>query len=201
MRINVPQFKRRRLIYGVGINDYPASTKVDGVEIKEYRVWKDMLKRCYSENYKSKEPSYLNTVCDVRWLHFSRFLEDVKDVPFSFENGYHLDKDVLGGGSMYSKDTICFIPSELNSLLSGFTRRNRNKPLCVRKWSENSYTAIVSMQKKQVNLGCYKTPEEAFNAVKKHKESYIKEVAEKWKGKIDDKVYQALLEWKIEITD
>lgn len=28
MRINVPQFKRRRLIYGVGVNDYPASTKV-----------------------------------------------------------------------------------------------------------------------------------------------------------------------------
>lgn len=33
------------------------------------------------------------------------------------------------------------------------------------------------------------------------KECHIKSLAEKWKGKIDDKVYQALLEWKIEITD
>ena len=201
MRINVPQFKRRRLIYGVGVNDYPASTKVDGVEIKEYRVWKDMLKRCHSEKYKSKEPSYIGTSCDPDWLHFSKFLKDVKDVPFAFESGYHLDKDVLGDGKYYSKETVCFIPSELNTLLSSFTRRNKNKPLCVRKWSENSYSAIVSIKKKQVTLGCYKTPEEAFRVVKEHKEVYIKEMAEKWKDKIDDKVYQSLLQWKIEIDD
>ena len=47
----------------------------------------------------------------------------------------------------------------------------------------------------------FKTSEEAFQAYKTAKEAYIKEVAERWKGKIDDKVYQALLEWKIEITD
>ena len=33
------------------------------------------------------------------------------------------------------------------------------------------------------------------------KERYIKEVADKWKGIIDDKVYNALYNYKVEITD
>jgi hypothetical protein len=35
----------------------------------------------------------------------------------------------------------------------------------------------------------------------KAKESYIKEIADKWKYKIADKVYQALYNYKVEITD
>ena len=33
------------------------------------------------------------------------------------------------------------------------------------------------------------------------KEAYIKEVAEKYKGQIDHRVYESLMNWKIEITD
>ena len=43
--------------------------------------------------------------------------------------------------------------------------------------------------------------EEAFQAYKEAKSAYVGGVAEKGKGKIDDKVYQALLNWNIEITD
>lgn len=50
-------------------------------------------------------------------------------------------------------------------------------------------------------MGYSNTEYEAFILYKIAKECNIREIAEKWKGKIDDKVYQALLEWKIEITD
>ena len=50
-------------------------------------------------------------------------------------------------------------------------------------------------------LGYYSTTEEAFQAYKETKEAYIKEVANKWKDQIDSRVYEALMNWSIEITD
>ena len=54
---------------------------------------------------------------------------------------------------------------------------------------------------KQRYLGLFKTELEAFNAYKKAKEAFIKEQAEKWKGKIDDRAYEALMDYQVEITD
>ena len=45
------------------------------------------------------------------------------------------------------------------------------------------------------------TPEEAFQAYKVAKEAWIKEVADKWKDKLDPKVYKAMYEYQVEITD
>ena len=50
-------------------------------------------------------------------------------------------------------------------------------------------------------LGYFNTEIEAFNAYKKAKEAFIKEQAEKWKGKIDDRAYEALMDYQVEITD
>ena len=117
-RVGKPQFNKRCLIYGVGVNDYPTSTKVNGVEMKEYRVWKDMLKRCYSSKYKEKYPSYRDVTCCLDWLYFSKFLQDVKDMSGAFNEDYHLDKDILGDGMIYSPETCCFIPKKLNLSLT-----------------------------------------------------------------------------------
>ena len=45
------------------------------------------------------------------------------------------------------------------------------------------------------------TVEEAFSMYKHIKEGHIKDIAEKYKGQIDKRVYQALLNYKVEITD
>ena len=67
--------------------------------------------------------------------------------------------------------------------------------------TQNKYQANCQVNGKLSFLGYYKTVEEAFNAYKKAKETYIKEVANKWKDKIDPRVYDALMTWVIEITD
>ena len=43
--------------------------------------------------------------------------------------------------------------------------------------------------------------EEAFLAYKQAKELHIKEVANKWKDQIDPRVYEALMNYTVEITD
>lgn len=51
------------------------------------------------------------------------------------------------------------------------------------------------------HLGHFKTELEAFNAYKTAKEAFVKEQAEKWKGKIDIRAYNALMNYTVEITD
>ena len=50
-------------------------------------------------------------------------------------------------------------------------------------------------------IGYYSTPEEAFLAYKNYKENLIKRTADYYKDKIPLKLYKALYEYKIEITD
>lgn len=54
---------------------------------------------------------------------------------------------------------------------------------------------------KNKNLGTFNTPEEAFEAYKQVKEVYIKELTNKYKEQITEACYQALINYKIEITD
>lgn len=53
------------------------------------------------------------------------------------------------------------------------------------------------------NLGYFQTKEESFAAYKASKERYIKMVATQYykDGKITEKVYNALMNYKVEITD
>jgi hypothetical protein len=70
-------------------------------------------------------------------------------------------------------------------------------PISVRKTKSQRFTSRLNSK----HLGTFDTPEEAFQAYKVAKEEYIKEVADKWKDKITEKVYQALYNYKVEITD
>ena len=54
---------------------------------------------------------------------------------------------------------------------------------------------------KREHLGLFNTELEAFNAYKTAKEIYIKELANKWEGKIDERAYNALMNYEVEITD
>ena len=54
---------------------------------------------------------------------------------------------------------------------------------------------------KREYLGYFNTELEAFNAYKEAKETFIKEQAEKWRGKIDERAYEALMDYEVDITD
>lgn len=66
---------------------------------------------------------------------------------------------------------------------------------------KGKYKAQLSCSGKNTTLGTFTKPEEAFQAYKVAKESYIKEVAEIWKDRIDEKVYDALLGYEVDIED
>lgn len=175
--------------FGLKVKDYDKD-----LQRKVYGVWNNMLQRCYnSDNIDNKNTYREVTVCKD-WHNFQNFIEWYIN---NYKEGWHLDKDVLiKGNKVYSPETCCFIPSEINAL---FTKRGKLRggyPIGVSK-DNNKFKATL----RKTNLGRYLTPEEAFQAYKIAKEKYIKEVADKWKDLIDLKVYEAMYNYKVEITD
>ena len=157
-----------------------------------------MIFRCHSDKCKSN--SYKDvTVCE-EWHNFQTFAKWFEDNWKSHMEGWALEKDILvKGNKIYSPDTCCFVPSEINNLFITNKYKRGDYPIGVRK-KVNGFKARI-YKDKEIHLGYFNTPEEAFQAYKVAKEEYIKEIADKWKDKIDPRVYQAMYNYKVEITD
>ena len=191
-------------VYGVGILGTKYPTKVNGGNTKEYVLWKHMLQRCYSDVYKKKKPTYESCEVSDNFKYYECFYDWChKQIGFSNE-GWQLDKDLLiKGNKIYSENTCIFIPQEINSLLIK-SEATRGEYLIGVSWcnTKKVFVAQVSKNKgKSEHLGFFNAELEAFKAYKEAKESFVKEQANKWKGKIDERAYQALINYTVEITD
>jgi len=194
---------KQRLVYGVGVNDWNCVVTAGGKLIDEYCLWKHMLERCFSEKLKQNQPTYEGVTCSKEWLSMTTFIEDVSQMRGYGLKGWELDKDIIHkGNKLYSKDTCCFVPAEVNLLLTKSDNSRGEYPVGVdfRKVS-GKFRAQLRINGKLKHLGYFTAPEEAFQAYKAAKEACIKAVAEKWKDQLDERVYQALLNYTVDITD
>ena len=65
-----------------------------------------------------------------------------------------------------------------------------------------AFMAKISRNKGQPEyLGLFNTEIEAFNAYKHAKEYFVKEQANKWKSQIDERAYEALMKYEVNIDD
>ncbi len=191
-------------VCGVGITGTKYQPTINGRNTKEYELWRGMLKRCYSDGYKKKQPTYEGCAVSENFKSYEYFYEWChKQIGFDNE-GWHLDKDLLVKGSkVYSENTCVFIPKEINLLL--IKRESlRGECLIGVSWHKKASAFVAQVNKnkgKQEWLGYFKTEIEAFNAYKEAKETFIKEQAEKWKDKIDERAYEALMKYQVEVND
>ena len=163
-----------------------------------YMKWADMLKRTHNKKYLLSRPKYLNvTVCN-EWLDFSSFADWFnKKYNSEIMQDWHLDKDLLSkGNKIYSPETCCFIPLEINSIFVSKRVRKNDLPRGIGKVKERYRVRVANK-----HYGYFDTVEEAFQAYKIAKEAYIKEVADKWQPYIEPKVYIAMYNYEVEITD
>ena len=191
-------------VYNVGILGSKYPSKVNGRNTKEYDLWHSMLQRCYSDNSKKKRPTYEGCECSENFKSYEYFYEWChSQIGFGVE-GWHLDKDLLvKGNKVYSEDSCVFLPSEINSLLTKRTA-SRGEYLIGVHWHNASKAFVAQVNKnkgKPEHLGYFKTEIEAFNAYKKAKEAFVKEQAEKWKDQIDERAYEALMNYTVDIND
>ena len=191
-------------VFDVGIvgTNYPAT--VNGRITKEYNRWHSMLERCYSDNFKKRHLTYEGCEASENFKSYEYFYEWCqKQIGFNNE-GWHLDKDLLiKGNKVYSEDSCVFLPQEINKILTKRTT-SRGEHLIGVCWSKTNkaFAAQVNKNKgRREHLGFFNTELEAYKAYKIAKEAFVKEQAEKWKGKIDERAYEALMKYTVEITD
>ena len=196
-----PQFGKRKLIFGVATLDIDFASNADEITNKAYNAWYNMLQRCYYKKYQESHPTYKECkVCD-EWLLFSIFLSWFKD---NYIDGYVIDKDLLvSGNKVYSKDTCCMIPSEINAMIVTRQRKRGRFGKGISITPKGKYVAFVTKYNKTYNFGHFDTIEEAFNAYKQGKIAYVREVADAYykEGKITKEVYDALYRYEPKFKD
>ena len=170
--------KAKKLVYGVGINDADyaitewKTIEVNGVRKRKlvwvcpyYRVWHNMLKRCYSTKYQEKNPTYKGCSVSEEWLRFSNFRAWMECQDW---DGMQLDKDLLlEGNKVYSKETCVFVTKVVNNFT--IDRSNdRGEWLIGVNWHKGAGKFVSQccnpITKKQEHLGYFMWEKEAHQA-------------------------------------
>lgn len=186
----------------IGVGEYKAFE--NGKTTKVYDTWNRMIERCYDPKYHMKNPTYSNCeVCD-EWLNFQVFSKWYEENYYEIEDKImSLDKDILfKGNKTYSPDTCVFVPQEINSLFtkSNATRGSYPLGVCLDRRT-NKFQAYCKVNGKKKHIGCYNSPEEAFEAYREFKEELIKSTADEYKDYIPDKLYDAMYNYEVSIFD
>ena len=185
-------------IFGLGyIGEGKYKPSINGKHTKQYIRWHKMMQRCYGNE---NRPTYKDVfVCD-EWHCFQNFAKWYDENYYEIDGeNIELDKDILfKGNKIYSLETCVFVPQCINLL---FRHADRGEcPIGVEKDKRKNiikHYRVVFFQ----FVKYYLTPEEAFESYKEHKEMYIKEVADKYKKYIPEKLYNAMYNYQVEITD
>ena len=172
-------------LYAVGVNDanYTVTgySEVDG-KLKQtwrcpyYKVWTNMLKRCYCPKYQVTMPTYKAATVDPEWFSFTAFKSWMEEQVWE---GLELDKDILSaGGKVYSKETCCFVPRRINSILLINPETRGPYPLGVSLTPSGKYQAVCKdVSAKAKGLGTFYTEMQSHSAWQMFKSKVIQEVA------------------------
>lgn len=186
-------------IYGVGYFGYGKYlSEIGNKGNVMYDRWSGMLTRCYDKKYQANKPTYVGCSVSKEWHNFQNFGSWFEK---NYIEGFELDKDILfKGNKIYSPETCCFVPREINCLLNYKKNLKRDYPIGVYR-HKNKFRSYINISGKLKLIGYYDTVEDCFNAYKKTKEQNVKNVANKFKHQITSQCYNTLMNWKININD
>lgn len=183
-------------VYGMGyMGDGAYRCEINGKKLKAYNDWAGILYRCYDRKFHIKRPTYKGCSIVDEWLNYQSFAKWHSEQ--KREDGWMLDKDVIvKNNKVYSPETCCFLPLELNCIFGNHNSARGPYKIGV-VMRGRKYSAYVSVDAKRIQLGSFDTEEEAFNVHKAAKEENIRRVTEKYKGIIDDRAYESLMNYSL----
>lgn len=197
--------KTRKLVFGVGINDadyavvkYETIGYVNGKQKRKqvwtcpyYRVWTDMLRRCYSAKWQERNPTYVSCKVSDAWLAFSAFKNWMEKQQWE---GNQLDKDLLfEGNKIYSAETCVFVTQMVNSFTieRGAARGDWLLGVDLHKQTEKFRSRCNNpFTNKNEHLGLFANEQEAHQAWSKRKLELAHELAA---TQTDPRVAEALI--------
>lgn len=166
-------------------------------KLKSYNHWRHLIERCNNTKKLIENPCYEKCTICKEWLTFSNYKTWFDN---HYVEGWVIDKDLFSNGKkIYSPDTCCFIPVELNTFLASLTKRKRTVFIGTGvRYEKGKYYAKIKCCKKTIHLGVFNTLEEAEKAYKIAKKQSLHALIEKYKDKLGKQVIDKLLELKFE---
>ena len=195
-----------RSLYGIGfLGTGIYRAKINNKSTIQYKYWNGIMSRSYNEGYKIYSPSCVGSSVCEEWHNFQTFGKWVDNNIYSIGNETMcLDKDILvKNNKVYSPEHCVFVPKNINSLF-GIKPRGIYPIGVSFESSSGKYLACICKFGSSRKIGRFKTPEDAFYAYKKEKESHIKYIADEYKSKypqFPQKLYDALYRYVVELTD
>lgn len=187
-----------------------SQTDKEYVHPRIYAYWQRMITRCYNEKEQQKPScrAYIGCTVVEDWFNFQNFAKwALTKEQCNFTEGskiWELDKDLLVyGNRVYGPTTCTFLPPEINIFLSD------------REWSQNCPRGVNYIKPASANakegwvarchlngvreyLGYYDDPMLAFYKYKQVKEDYARELAEKYRDRLESEAYANLLKYAVE---
>lgn len=195
IQIRLGQIKNpmRPSVCGVGyfgVGKYDAKSHI-------YRCWGNMLLRVYRPPNERTEREYKGTSVCAEWHNFQVFAEwyvrQLENKP-SVEFRWEIDKDWRKpGNKVYSPDTCCMVPSEINMLLQ--TPKIRNRELLGMKMYRNTSFQVVHRGK---YLKSYRSLEEAHDRYWSEKIRHINYMGAKFWNHLPSDVASRILNFNRE---
>ena len=176
-------FAVRSLVHGIGVNDasYMVRAKDENGEYVTcpfYNIWMNMIKRCYSEVYQARRPTYKGCTVADEWLSFSNFKHWMEKQDWQ---GKQLDKDIKKiDNKIYSPENCLFVTTRINCLFNDCGSAQGIYPVGVSfHKSTQKFIARCSRNGKRIHLGVFSSPEEACKSYRAYKNKTVIEVANK----------------------
>lgn len=199
------KIKVKRLVFGVGLNDVDYKTQIKEAILQEdgtkywkhvwicpfYQTWREMLRRCYSQAYHTKYPTYIGCKVVDEWKSLSNFKKWMITQEWA---GNQLDKDLLvKNNKLYSPETCCFISGALNTFLieSSSIRGKYKIGVCWHKATGKFVAQCSDLENaSRGHLGLFNTEQDAYLAWLNRKRELAYILAEKQR---DPRVAKALI--------
>ena len=185
-----------KTLYGIGyleVGKYNTFGDNKSRKTIPYIFWFNLMERCYSEKRRDEHMTYKDVYLCDEWCDFQKFAAWVDDNYYNVEGErMHLDKDILiKGNKIYSPDTCLIVPQRINMMfMSKKKSRDSDLPNTIYRCAKG-YKASYNGK----SLGVFKTSEEAIQERDKAKRIHIRNIAEEYKDRISEKVYNALYKW------
>lgn len=181
---NLLSIKRRGLICGIGVNDAPYMVvlRLNGKRFlcPFYRVWQNMIERCYGVATRKTCPAYEGCSVATEWHRFMAFRRWMESQDW---HGKALDKDIMvPGNTIYSSATCIFVTKQVNQLLCDSAASRGDLPIGVSRRG-NKFIASIGGNEKRY-LGMYGTPEAASAVYREAKARYLRSAANEQSGKL-----------------
>lgn len=183
-------------LFGIGyfgVGEYKSkngSAKDGHKSTPAYQAWANMLSRCYDKNYRQ---SYLYEKVEVceDWHCFQTFAEWYYNElsQKEWETTPCVDKDVLGNSLLYSPNTCCLLPRELNIIIN--EKKTNSKYLRGVIKSTKGLYSVSSMY--DYNNLRFESELDAHLYFVEAKINRLREVIEKCKHLLKPEVYEVLI--------